>query len=41
MNIVRSAGLAAIIVTHNKELADSTDRKIKLHNGRLIGPSTE
>ena len=41
MNIVRSAGLAAIIVTHNKELADSTDRKIKLHNGRLIEPSTE
>lgn len=35
MNIVRETGLAALIATHNPELADKMDRKVSLKDGKL------
>ena len=34
--MVRYAGLAALIATHNTELADRMDRTIRIENGRLV-----
>jgi lipoprotein-releasing system ATP-binding protein len=36
VNLVRSEGLAALIATHNLELAAKMDRALVLHEGRLI-----
>ena len=36
VNLVRSEGLAALIATHNIELAAKMDRALLLHEGRLI-----
>ena len=36
VNLVRSEGLAALIATHNIELAAKMDRALVLHEGRLI-----
>ena len=36
MQIVRSEGLAALIATHNYELAAKMDRALVLHEGRLV-----
>lgn len=36
MKIVRGAGLAAVIATHNAELAASMDRIVRLEHGMLI-----
>ena len=36
LSIVRETGLSALIATHNFELADKMDRKVKLQDGRLI-----
>ncbi|MBS0274490.1 MAG: ABC transporter ATP-binding protein [Proteobacteria bacterium] len=36
VNLVRSEGLAALIATHNMELAAKMDRALILHEGRLI-----
>ena len=36
VNLVRSEGLAALIATHNMELAAKMDRALVLHEGRLI-----
>ena len=35
MNVVRETGLAALVATHNPELADRMDRKVALKDGRL------
>ncbi len=34
--IVRATGLAALIATHNMELASRMDRRVTLHEGRLV-----
>jgi lipoprotein-releasing system ATP-binding protein len=36
VNLVRSGGLAALIATHNLELAAKMDRALVLHEGRLV-----
>ncbi|HEX7726081.1 MAG TPA: ABC transporter ATP-binding protein [Rhizomicrobium sp.] len=36
VNLVRSEGLAALIATHNLELAAKMDRALVLHEGRLV-----
>lgn len=36
ISIVKETGLSALIATHNFELADRMDRKVKLEEGRLI-----
>ncbi len=36
LDLVRSEGLAALIATHNLELAARMDRALILHEGRLI-----
>ena len=36
MKIVRQTGLAALIATHNTDLADRMDRKVLLRDGRLM-----
>lgn len=40
VNLVRSEGLAALIATHNMELAAKMDRSLVLHEGRLIDGGT-
>jgi len=37
LHSVREAGLAALVVTHNHELASRMDRKLTLHDGLLQG----
>src|ERR1700738_2841795 len=34
--IVRATGLAALIATHNMELASRMDRRVTLHEGRVV-----
>jgi lipoprotein-releasing system ATP-binding protein len=34
--LVRASGLAAIIATHNMELADRMDRRVTLRDGKLV-----
>lgn len=36
LDIVKETGLSALIATHNFELADKMDRKVKLQEGRLL-----
>lgn len=36
ISIVKETGLSALIATHNFDLADRMDRKVKLEEGRLI-----
>lgn len=36
LSIVKETGLSALIATHNLELADKMDRKVKLQDGKLI-----
>ncbi len=36
MSIVKETGLSALVATHNFELADRMDRKVKLQDGKLI-----
>lgn len=36
LNIVKETGLSALIATHNFDLAERMDRKVKLNDGRLI-----
>lgn len=36
LTIVKETGLSALIATHNFELADKMDRKVKLHEGKLV-----
>jgi lipoprotein-releasing system ATP-binding protein len=36
LSIVKETGLSALIATHNFDLADQMDRKVKLENGKLI-----
>ncbi len=36
VNIIKETGLSALVATHNFELADRMDRKIRLQEGRLI-----
>ena len=36
LNIVKETRLSAFIATHNFELADKMDRKVRLQDGRLI-----
>lgn len=36
LTIVKETGLSALIATHNFELADRMDRKVKLQDGKLI-----
>ena len=39
--VVKETGLSALIATHNFELADRMDRKVKLDGGRLIDMRAE
>jgi lipoprotein-releasing system ATP-binding protein len=34
--LVRSSGLAALIATHNMDIADRMDRRITLHEGKIV-----
>ncbi|MCL2672767.1 MAG: ABC transporter ATP-binding protein [Alphaproteobacteria bacterium] len=36
LEVVRKTGLAALIATHNAELADRMDRKLSLRDGKLL-----
>ena len=36
VNIVKETGLAALVATHNFELADKMDRKVTLKDGKVI-----
>ncbi|HEY1961602.1 MAG TPA: ABC transporter ATP-binding protein [Rhizomicrobium sp.] len=36
VNLVRSEGVAALVATHNQELAAKMDRALVLHEGRLV-----
>ena len=36
MDLVRSTGLAAVIATHNLELAARMDRTVRLDQGRIV-----
>ena len=36
LSIVKETGLSALVATHNFDLADRMDRKVKLEEGRLI-----
>jgi len=36
MTLVRETGLAALIATHNPELAAQMDRRISVRNGLLV-----
>jgi lipoprotein-releasing system ATP-binding protein len=36
LSIVKETGLSALIATHNFDLADRMDRKVKLEGGRLV-----
>lgn len=36
LSIVKETGLSALIATHNFELADKMDRKVRLQDGKLI-----
>ena len=36
LNIVKETGLSALVATHNFELANRMDRKVKLEGGKLI-----
>jgi lipoprotein-releasing system ATP-binding protein len=36
LKLVRGAGLAAVIATHNADLASRMDRVVRLENGRLV-----
>ncbi|MBE6468044.1 MAG: ABC transporter ATP-binding protein [Alphaproteobacteria bacterium] len=36
LSIVKETGLSALIATHNFDLADKMDRKVKLENGKLL-----
>ena len=41
LSVVKETGLSALIATHNIDLADRMDRKVKLENGKLIDMSAE
>ncbi|MCG8692769.1 MAG: ABC transporter, partial [Minwuiales bacterium] len=36
LHLVRDSGLAALIATHNSDLARSMDRVLELHDGVLV-----
>ena len=36
VNIIKETGLSALVATHNFELADRMDRKVRLQDGRLV-----
>ena len=36
MNIIKETGLAALVATHNMELAKSMDKQVGLEEGRLV-----
>ena len=38
MNIIKETGLAALVATHNMELAKSMSKQVSLKNGRLAEP---
>jgi len=38
MELVRQTGLAALIATHNMELAARMDRVVRLDKGRVVTP---
>ena len=37
MDLVRGTGMAALIATHNMELAARMDRVVRLHAGLVVG----
>jgi len=37
MEVVRETGLAALIATHNHELASRMDRVVRLEGGEIVG----
>jgi len=37
IHLVRAEGVAALVATHNSELAAKMDRQLVLHEGRLVG----
>ncbi|MGA9823852.1 MAG: ABC transporter, partial [Methylocystis sp.] len=36
MTLSRASGLAALVATHNLELADQMDRRVTLRDGRIV-----
>lgn len=36
LSIVKETGLSALIATHNFDLADQMDRKVRLEEGKLV-----
>ncbi len=38
LSIVRETGLSALVATHNFELADAMDRRVRLEDGKLVEP---
>ena len=36
LKLVRGAGLAALVATHNPDLASRMDRVVRLEDGRLV-----
>ena len=36
MSIVKQSGLAALVATHNLELAGRMDRRVTLRDGRVV-----
>ncbi|MBS1303130.1 ABC transporter ATP-binding protein [Loktanella sp. SALINAS62] len=41
MTLVRSTGLAAVIATHNLELASRMDRSVRLESGKLVATKAD
>lgn len=41
LSIVKETGLSALVATHNFDLADRMDRKVKLDSGKLIDMRTD
>ena len=41
LSVVKETGLSALVATHNLELADRMDRKVKLDSGKLIDMRAE
>lgn len=38
LSIVKETGLSALVATHNFELADAMDRRVRLEDGKLVEP---
>ena len=39
LQVVRNQGVAALVATHNTQMAECMDRTLELHNGKLVIPA--